>query len=205
MEESYITITVLVLTISALASSILMLLRSLLKKRVSKTENEEIKVEVQETIKNIQDSQNIIELLKQHVAESKGYYIISKQQAQKSFSSALFVSFLGFILYALGIAINYININPNNIVIYTTIAGSIVEIISALFFWLYKNSIKQLNIYHQRLGATEKYLTAMQLIEKMSPNIQDQSYKILMLTILKDNSFIVQQNNNVNKQNREQK
>ena len=162
MEESYITITVLVLTISALASSILMLLRSLLKKRVSKTENEEIKVEVQETIKNIQDSQNII-------------------------------------------AINYININPNNIVIYTTIAGSIVEIISALFFWLYKNSIKQLNIYHQRLGATEKYLTAMQLIEKMSPNIQDQSYKILMLTILKDNSFIVQQNNNVNKQNREQK
>lgn len=124
-----------------------------------------------------------------NVAELREYYVISKQQARKSFSAALIICILGFILFAMGIITSYFS--NQNVVTFTTISGGIVEVISGLFFFMYKNSLAQLNIYHERLGATEKYLTAMQLIEKMTENKRDENYRFLMEVILVDNSSIV--------------
>lgn len=180
--------SVLTTTISTL---LIIFLQNFFVKKTHKKENKEIEDEVAITFGKIKDSTNVIELMINNVAELKEYYVISKQQANKSFSSALLICFLGFTVFISGIAVNYFG--NQNVVVYTTIAGSIVEIISGLFFWLYKNSIKQLNIYHQRLGTTEKYLTAMQLIEKMSKDTRDDNYQILMQSILRDNSVIVKQ------------
>ena len=71
---------------------------------------------------------------------------------------------------------------------YTTISGCVVELISGLFFWLYKRTIDQLNLYHERLGSTEKYLTAVQLVEKMSEQEKDSMYRYIIEMMLIDNS-----------------
>lgn len=180
------------------STSLIVTLQSLLNRKINKSEAEEIKNAVDTTIENIKSSETVIDLMIKNVAELREYYIISKQQANKSFSSALLICFLGFVVFISGIIMSYFS--NQNIIIYTTVSGSIVEIVSGLFFWLYKNSIYQLNIYHERLGTTEKYLTAMQLIEKMSKDKQDENYRFLMESMLIDNSSVVRRKNLVSNQ-----
>lgn len=176
---------------TVLSTSVLIFIQNFFNKKTNKIETEEIKNAVNTTIENIKDSETVIDLMIKNVAELREYYIISKQQANKAFSSALLICFLGFVVFISGIIISYFN--SQNIIVYTTIAGSIVEVVSGLFFLLYKNSIEQLNIYHERLGTTEKYLTAIQLVEKMSQEKRDESYKFLMESILIDNSSVARQ------------
>ena len=47
------------------------------------------------------------------------------------------------------------------------LSGTIVEIVSGLYFWMYRETSKQLGKYHKRLEATEKYLIALQIIEML--------------------------------------
>lgn len=112
------------------------------------------------------------------------YYIISKRQATNAFSASLIVCFLGFIVYIAGIAVFVIS--GENALLLTTISVTIVEVISGLFFWFYRHAIKQLNIYHQRLGTTEKYLTAIRLADKMGEDKHDNTYWHIICCILED-------------------
>ena len=161
--------------------------------KTTKREAEEVDSAIAKTLENIKSSETVIDLMIQNVAELKGYYVISKQQANRSFMSALTICFLGFTLFASGIVISFFS--NENILIYTTVAGSIVEIVSGLFFWLYKSSTKQLNIYHERLGATEKYLTAIQLVDKMDNSTKDDAYRFLIESLVRHNSPIENSNN----------
>lgn len=131
----------------------------------------------------------VIELIIENLHELRGYYVISKNQATRSFTSSLIVCFLGFSIFVCGIIYNMIS--TESILLYTTISGCIVEIISGLFFWMYSQSLAQLNLYHQRLGVSEKYLTAMQFIEKMAPENRDERIKYLVEVMLIDNATIV--------------
>ena len=75
-----------------------------------------------------------------------------------------------------------------DITILTLVSGTIVELFAGSFFWLHNKSTKQLNLYHRRLGYTEKYLTAIQIINTMSDNKRDEEYRNLINFILSDNS-----------------
>ena len=149
----------------------------------------EIKKEVDKSRTRLQEgSKDVIDLMINNVSELREYYIISKRQANRAFSSTLIVCVLGFIVFVTGIVATIFS--NQNVILYTTISGSIIEIISGLFFVLYRNTTTQLNLYHERLGATEKYLTAMQLAEKVSPEKKDELYRYIIEVILIDNSSI---------------
>lgn len=149
-----------------------------------KKENEEIKEKV-ESVKELADGEaNVLDLMLKNVSELREYYVISKNQARRSFSSALLICFFGIVIYSFGI-ISVVFLEADATLI-TIVSGTVVEIISGLFFWLYMQASKQLDIYHKRLGTTEKYLTAMQLIEKMSENEKDSQYDRLILHMITD-------------------
>lgn len=138
--------------------------------------------------KKLQDGKiDVISLMTDNVSELKGYYVISKNQATRVFSSTLVVCFLGFIIFIVGFIAAAIT--DQTLAIYTTIAGCVVEVIAGLFFWLYKNAAEQLSLYHERLGRTEKYLTAIQLVEKMSSEKKDETYRYIIETILATNNL----------------
>lgn len=135
----------------------------------------------------LQDSnKDVISLMINNVSELREYYVISKRQANRAFTSTLLVCILGFIIFIVGIVAAALT--EQELALYTTISGCIVEVIAGLFFWLYKNTTKQLNLYHERLGCTEKYLTAMQLAEHMSDERKDETYRYIIEVILIDNS-----------------
>lgn len=135
------------------------------------------------------DDKNVLNMMMDNVSELREYYVISKQQARRSFSAALFICFLGIFIYLLGI-IAYIVLDKN-ISIISVISGTVVEVIAGLFFWLYREATKQLGVYHQRLGSTEKYLTVMQIIREMPEDKRVEAFQNLTMAILNDNREII--------------
>lgn len=172
-------------TLTALASAITLVAGTVAGANFSihKFAKAEIK-DIANEMKEIRDKEydSILDLIKNNTKEMKEYYIINKRHATMSFYAALFVSFLGFLLFALGIAFQ----EKDNLLIFSTIAGTIVELISGLFFWLYNKSITQLNIFHERLSNSEKFLTAIELVEKVSDAEKDNTYKELIRMIFKE-------------------
>lgn len=118
--------------------------------RLMKNETDEIDKAIKKIVvsyENISERtkrNDVISMMMDNVGELKEYYVISKQQARKSFSAALFISFGGVIIYILGIGA-YVLFGKDVSVI-SVIAGSVVEVIAGLFFWLYREATKQLGI-----------------------------------------------------------
>lgn len=183
-------ISAIVTAIAATLSTVaLTIYKYILDKRKSEKEDKEVSEDLQKvfsqiaTFKKEEKNDDVLTLMIKNVGELREYYIINKQQARNSFSAALFISFLGFVLFAFGVIITYFY-KTDNIIQYSTISGTIVEIIAGLFFWLYSKAINQINIFHSSLLNTEKFLTAIQLVEKISPNNRDRTYNFIIEKII---------------------
>lgn len=131
--------------------------------------------EISETVKNLdvlaekskEENHDIRTLMFENSKELKEFYVICKQQIRKSFSAAMFSCFFGFVLFILAVIIFLLGGN-NSASLTAGLSGAIVEIVSGLYFWMYRETSKQLGKYHKRLEATEKYLIALQIIEMLS-------------------------------------
>ena len=178
---------ILYTTLSAtLSSSILLLVKSLLDKKESKAEEKEIERKLKTVEESIGvDDIDIMKLMFSNLKELREYYVISKRQANKTFSASIFVCFLGVIIYSLGIV--FTCLLNQDISLISIISGTTVEIISALFFWMYSKSMSQLNIYHKRLSETEKYLITIQLVERISKESLDSELHFIIESILMNN------------------
>ena len=122
---------------SAISGSATLLLKHKTDINMDERDEVEIEKEVGKSRTRLQDgSKDVIDLMINNVSELREYYVISKRQANRAFSSTLIVCVLGFIVFVAGIVANILS--NQNIMLYTTISGSIIEIISGLFFVLYR-------------------------------------------------------------------
>lgn len=135
------------------------------------------------------ENDNILALMLKNVKELREYYVISKQQARKSFSAALFICFFGIVIYLIGI-MSVVVLNKDISVI-SLVGGTVVEVIAGLFFWLYREATKQLSVYHQRLGLTEKYLMAYQMIDEVPEEHRYEEQRNFINYVLNDNQYQV--------------
>lgn len=139
--------------------------------------------EISEAVKNLdvlaekskEENQDIRVLMFENLKELKEFYVICKQQIRKSFSAAMFSCFAGFVLFVLAVIIFLLGGN-NSASLTAGLSGAIVEIVSGLYFWLYRETSKQLGKYHKRLEATEKYLIALQIIEMLPEENRNEQY-----------------------------
>lgn len=139
--------------------------------------------EVSEAIKNLdnlaekskEENKDIRTLMFENLKELKEFYVICKQQIRKSFSAAMFSCFAGFILFILAVIIFLLGGN-NSASFMAGLSGAIVEIVSGLYFWMYKETSKQLGKYHKRLETTEKYLIALQIIDMLPEENRNEQY-----------------------------
>ena len=83
--------------------------------------------------------------------------------------------FAGFVLFVLAVIIFLLDGN-NSASLTAGLSGAIVEIVSGLYFWMYRETSKQLGKYHKRLEATEKYLIALQIIEMLPEENRSEQY-----------------------------
>ncbi len=130
-------------------------------------------------------------MMTDNAADLSEYYVISKQQARRTLGAALFVCLVGLGIYLIGIIAElFFNKDISAIAV---VGGTVVEIIAGLFFWWYRAALKQLEICHQRLRLTERYLTVIQIIKEMPEHKQADAYNELITSVLADNSKIIPQ------------
>ena len=100
------------------------------------------------TEKSKEENQDIRTLMFENLKELKEFYVICKQQIRKSFSAAMFSCFAGFMLFVLAV-ITFLLGGNNSASFMAGLSGAIVEIVSGLYFWMYKETSKQLGKYHK--------------------------------------------------------
>lgn len=160
-------------------------------------EDKSIKKEVDNSLKEIKEQKDydVFKLLYKNAEESTQYYTISKRHASKSFTLAIVSCIAGGIIYIGGFCIvTFLN---KDIALLITISGTITELITGLSFWIYSKCLKQLNEYHKRLSSTEKYLTSIQMVDKMDNiTMRDDMYKwIIQNIMLTDSGYYTSKQN----------
>lgn len=146
------------------------------------------KREIQEELDNYfgllqEETGNVIVLIKRNLTLLREAYIISKQQTRNVFSAALFVSCLGFIVFAIGIIAFYAQRNPT-VIICSTLGGAFIEIIAGLIFWVYSKSIEHLNVFHRTFYENQKLLSSIHLVSNVSEVNKDAIYAYIIQNTL---------------------
>ena len=141
-------------------------------KMKAKTDELAAKREAKEILEAVKNLDVLAEKSKE---KNQEFYVICKQQIRKSFSAAMFSCFAGFVLFVLAVIIFLLDGN-NSASLTAGLSGAIVEIVSGLYFWMYRETSKQLGKYHKRLEATEKYLIALQIIEMLPEENRSEQY-----------------------------
>ena len=96
------------------------------------------------------------------------YYTINKSQARNSFRFSIFAIVLGLITIVGGIWIFYFRDTPNlQLATISSISGTLIESIGALYFFIYKKSLEQLNYFYDKLIETQNIMLAVTLAERM--------------------------------------
>lgn len=114
-----------------------------------------------------------LETMVYNMALIQDFYDISMEQARFSFALAVAACAIGigFFLYA---SINVLVFNAGlSSALIPAIGGAMTEIIAGTVFFLYKKSLEQMNLYYKSLESNEKFLSSVNLAEKMSPDKQD--------------------------------
>lgn len=140
-----------------------------LKKAIAKNES---------NVKNENENKvsDIIELMLLNMREIKEYYVLSKTMAKHSFLLAIIMCILGFIIIAFSIiSIFVVDVTFVESLI-PVIGGSIVEVIAGTTLIVYKKSLDQLNQYYEALHNNERYLSLVNLVDKLSNEKKDETY-----------------------------
>lgn len=119
--------------------------------------------------------------LKLNWKQMKGYYDISKKQAQNSFRLAIVICFFGIliIVFAILSPIFPAFSGENSLIpLIGSIGGTVVELFAGTILIVYKKSLTQMNLYHKALSEYQRYLSCINLVSMIAtPERQEQLYE----------------------------
>lgn len=148
---------------------------------------------LRESLPENSKEKDILELMLANMRELKEYYELSKSHARNAFTLAVTMCILGFILFSMAITVGGIGEHSSWVV---SIGGVIIELIAGTSLLVYKNSLTQLNRYYNALHENERFLSMVNLVNKISQEKQDDVYiKII------ENQILISSKNEINNNN----
>ncbi|HEY9632349.1 MAG TPA: hypothetical protein V6D14_03020 [Coleofasciculaceae cyanobacterium] len=157
-------------------------------KRKSIKEKRELKEEIDNYLGLLQEYQgDVLALITRNLTLLREAYIICKQQVRNVFSTAIFVCCLGFIVFATGIIV-FSSQGNIAILVCSTSAGTVIEIVAALIFWIYSKSLEQLNTFHKTFYENQKLVSSIHLIDGVSETNKDALYAYIVQNIIGNGS-----------------
>jgi hypothetical protein len=91
------------------------------------------------------------------------YYLQTQLQAEKSFLLAAVAALVGLSIVVCGIVLMYMDkMNPAYL---ASGAGTLTELIAAIFFYLYNRTVLKMSEYHQKLVFTQNIALALRISE----------------------------------------
>lgn len=122
----------------------------------------------------INGSDILAEMLKNHI-EIKEYFKISKKQSKFSFYFSIVSSVVGIVVVIIA-ASGMVIFKSAGISIIAAVSGAITEIISGIVLWIHNKSALQLNYYYDSLHENEKFLSAVNIADKLSEEKKEEMY-----------------------------
>ena len=140
--------------------------------KIEKTEKESDDTKNSEELLNGSDI--LAEMLKNHI-EIKEYFRISKNQSRFSFYFSIVSSVAGIIVVIIAAA-GIVIFENLGISIIAAVSGAITEVISGIVLWIHNKSALQLNYYYDSLHENEKFLSAVNIADKLSEEKKEDMY-----------------------------
>lgn len=122
------------------------------------------------------NSSDILELMSINMREIKEYYVLSKTMAKDSFVLAVVMCILGFVIILMSIIAAFLKDITFIESLIPIIGGSIVEVIAGTTLVVYKKSLEQLNQYYEALHNNERYLSLVNLVDKLNNDKKNDVY-----------------------------
>jgi len=118
---------------------------------------------------------DIFALMLKNNDETTEYFSISKSQAKIAYTISIITCVSGIIFLIVAIILLFTTQKVDSAVI-PLIGGTITEVISGTVFWVYNKSSKQLNHYYDALHENERFLAAVNLVNKIKEDKRDAVY-----------------------------
>jgi len=101
------------------------------------------------------DKTGLIQLIRYSRLQLTAYYAIGLGQTRKSFRYSVLAMWIGFLLIIFGIGYSFVIQPPQgtdvtSTRIITVASGTVIEVVSALFLWVYSRSVTQLTYFYNR-------------------------------------------------------
>jgi hypothetical protein len=135
----------------------------------------EEKQETAERIFSQKDTEGLLPLVNYSRIELKQYYLIGIEQAQKSYNNSIIAMWVGFVIIIFGI-VSYIlpfslvneDLRGGNFQILTIGSGVVIELVSALFLFIFRSSTNQLTYFYNRQIFIHNALLSYKMATSMS-------------------------------------
>lgn len=115
---------------------------------------------------NVDDENvDILGLMLHNLKEIGEFYVLTKEQAKKSFHLSVGMCIAGFILFA-GASVLSLVWKENLFALLTALGGVVVEIIAGTSLLVYRKSLEQLNYYYSSLHNNERFLSLINISSK---------------------------------------
>jgi hypothetical protein len=136
------------------------------------------------------DKTGLIPLIRYSRLKHEAYYSNCHVQTQSSIIYSIKAMWIGFIVIISGVGINFLPISirdhfsVSNVQEISIAGGTVIEIISALFLWVYRSSIKQLTYFYNRQMDNHNVLICQRIAETMGEDKSDEAKKVIIEKIL---------------------
>lgn len=136
--------------------------------------------QLEEVSKKGEEEEYFTKLIHGNLKNIEEYYTLVKQQTEKSYQLARFGVVAGFVVLVAGIALSFKGLNPTTVL--TIASGTLIEFISAVFFYLYNKTVQQLNVYHDKLIDVQDTMLALKVAEGIKDDQKLKNDTMMYLT-----------------------
>lgn len=112
-----------------------------------------------------EENVDILGLMLHNLKEIGEFYVLTKEQAKKSFHLSVGMCIAGFVLFA-GASILSLVWKENLFALLTALGGVVVEVIAGTSLLVHRKSLEQLNYYYSSLHNNERFLSLINISSK---------------------------------------
>ncbi len=138
--------------------------------------------------------EDVIDTIRLGLNQLNEYYVINKGQAKRSFAFSLFAIVVGLITIVFGVG-GFLLQQTSNIQIGSIliISGTLLEFIGGAYFFLYRKSVDQMNLYFIQLAKMQDTMLVVKLTQDMSNQERQLDLKEkIVLGLLERSSKVVE-------------
>jgi hypothetical protein len=173
--EYNIISSALLISFASFGAVLIFLIQSKVEENLTKSTKLEYKQKIELAFDGIQNEGNALEkyvsqIIKINTQNLTDYYYLVKVQADRSFWASILCAIFGFLIIIASLV--YLLINNNSptsqqINFIATLAGIITEFVSAIFFYLYTQTVRQLKEYHTTLINVQDVLLSIWITQEI--------------------------------------